>query len=157
MRKNKKNEELQSRREFFKKAAKGALPILGVLTFGPSVLTSCKKDEDDCIISCSSSCQDEAAINELIENITSCKNSCSYNASASGSGSSGSGSSGGGGNNDDDDDDGGGCKSCGSTCSKTCMTECRYNAAYDTCSAGCKGKCMSTCSGTCMGSSDVGW
>ena len=30
MKKNK-NEELQSRREFFKKAAKGALPILGAI------------------------------------------------------------------------------------------------------------------------------
>lgn len=30
MKKNEKNEELQSRREFFKKAAKGALPILGL-------------------------------------------------------------------------------------------------------------------------------
>lgn len=29
--KMKKNEELQSRREFFKKAAKGALPILGAI------------------------------------------------------------------------------------------------------------------------------
>lgn len=31
MKKNAKNEELQSRREFFKKAAKGALPILGAI------------------------------------------------------------------------------------------------------------------------------
>ena len=31
MQKNKKNEELQSRREFFKKAAKGTLPILGAI------------------------------------------------------------------------------------------------------------------------------
>ena len=31
MKKNEKNEELQSRREFFKKAAKGALPILGAI------------------------------------------------------------------------------------------------------------------------------
>ena len=29
MEKNKKKEELQSRRQFFKRAAKGALPILG--------------------------------------------------------------------------------------------------------------------------------
>lgn len=29
--KKEKNEELQSRREFFKKAAKGALPILGAV------------------------------------------------------------------------------------------------------------------------------
>ena len=31
MEKNKRNEELKSRREFFKKAAKGALPILGLI------------------------------------------------------------------------------------------------------------------------------
>lgn len=31
MDKKKKNEELQSRREFFKRAAKGALPILGAI------------------------------------------------------------------------------------------------------------------------------
>lgn len=31
MKKTKKNEELQSRREFFKRAAKGALPILGAI------------------------------------------------------------------------------------------------------------------------------
>lgn len=31
MNKNNKNEELQSRREFFKKAAKGVLPILGAV------------------------------------------------------------------------------------------------------------------------------
>lgn len=35
--KTKKNEELQSRREFFKKAAKGALPIVAVLS-----LTGCE-------------------------------------------------------------------------------------------------------------------
>ena len=34
----KKNEELQSRRDFFKKAAKGALPILGMVVVGPSFL-----------------------------------------------------------------------------------------------------------------------
>lgn len=40
MAKNKKNEELQSRREFFKKAAKGALPILGaiVLSSVPNIV-----------------------------------------------------------------------------------------------------------------------
>jgi len=42
---NNKNEELQSRREFFKKAAKGALPILGISLFGTSILTSCEKEE----------------------------------------------------------------------------------------------------------------
>ena len=47
MQKNKKNDELLSRREFFKKAAKGALPILGVIAFGPTVLTSCGDDDDN--------------------------------------------------------------------------------------------------------------
>ena len=42
MKKNEKNEELQSRREFFKKAAKGALPILGaiVLANAPAVINA---------------------------------------------------------------------------------------------------------------------
>ena len=58
------NKELQSRREFLKKTAKGALPILGISLFGPTILTSCEKDEDDvshgcnnyCTGSCSSTC-----------------------------------------------------------------------------------------------------
>lgn len=40
MDKNKKNEELQSRREFFKKAAKGALPILGTILLASSPILS---------------------------------------------------------------------------------------------------------------------
>lgn len=40
MKDNKKNEELQSRREFFKKAAKGALPIIAaaVMASAPAVV-----------------------------------------------------------------------------------------------------------------------
>ncbi len=34
----KKNEKLQSRREFFKKAAKGALPILGAIVLANPLL-----------------------------------------------------------------------------------------------------------------------
>jgi len=64
MKKNVKNEELQSRREFFKSAAKGALPILAFTVLGPSFLSSCKKDDDDkdegcgtkCTGGCGSSC-----------------------------------------------------------------------------------------------------
>ncbi|WP_182435865.1 hypothetical protein [Leyella stercorea] len=45
MKKNEKNEELQSRREFFKKAAKGALPILGaiLLSGAPQILNVAEK------------------------------------------------------------------------------------------------------------------
>ena len=45
MKKNEKKEELQSRREFFKKAAKGALPILGaiLLSGAPQILNAAEK------------------------------------------------------------------------------------------------------------------
>ena len=69
MKQTKKNEELQSRREFFKNAAKSTLPILAVAAFGPALL-SCEKDDDDdddggCKGSCKGSCK------------TSCSGSCS--------------------------------------------------------------------------------
>lgn len=64
MKKSKKNEELQSRREFFKSAAKGALPILAFTVLGPSFLSSCKKDEKNgCGSSCSGSCDDGCSNN----------------------------------------------------------------------------------------------
>lgn len=51
MEKNKqKNEEILSRREFFKKAAKTALPIFGAIVAG-SILSSCEPYEGT--ISCS--------------------------------------------------------------------------------------------------------
>lgn len=47
---NKKKDELQNRREFFKKAAKGALPILGaiVLTSAPILSQAASKPVTDC-------------------------------------------------------------------------------------------------------------
>ncbi|MBQ6203832.1 MAG: Cys-Xaa-Xaa-Xaa repeat radical SAM target protein [Prevotella sp.] len=57
MHNNKKNEELQSRREFFKKAAKGALPILGaiVLAGAPGILNATEAQSTSCT-SCSTHC-----------------------------------------------------------------------------------------------------
>ena len=58
----KENEELKSRREFFKKAAKSTLPILGTVVFSQMLLTSCDlpwvEDPDavDCKNGCSGSC-----------------------------------------------------------------------------------------------------
>lgn len=57
MRKGNKNEKLQSRREFFKSAAKGALPILAFTVLGTSVLSSCEKEKNGCGKSCSGSCE----------------------------------------------------------------------------------------------------
>ena len=58
MEKNKKNEELQSRREFFKKAAKGALPILGaiVLAGSPIITNAVARESMSCENSCSGGC-----------------------------------------------------------------------------------------------------
>lgn len=54
------NEELQSRREFFKKAAKGALPILGavVLVGMPDITKAVTKTGCDytCRVSCARDC-----------------------------------------------------------------------------------------------------
>ena len=53
----KKNEELQSRREFFKKAAKGALPILAavVLSSAPAI-TQAAKVSMGCNSGCTTHC-----------------------------------------------------------------------------------------------------
>ncbi len=62
MKKVKKNEELQSRREFFKKAAKGALPILGavVLAGAPGILNATENAPMGCRYGCSAVCSTSA-------------------------------------------------------------------------------------------------
>lgn len=63
MEKKNRNEELQSRREFFKKAAKGALPILGaiVLANAPAIVNAAEASPmgcsgDGCSYTCNTSC-----------------------------------------------------------------------------------------------------
>ena len=55
----KKHEELQSRRDFFKKAAKAALPIVGaiVLASAPSIVTAAEKEPMGCETTCSGPCK----------------------------------------------------------------------------------------------------
>lgn len=92
MNKNEKSEGLQSRREFFKKAAKGALPILGaiLLSGAPHILNAAEKSpmgysrQDGCSATCASSCQRycRGKCNALCRDSCyndctgSCKNSC---------------------------------------------------------------------------------
>lgn len=80
----KKNEELQSRREFFKKAAKGALPILGaiVLASTPVVTkaiegtTGCSGYcKEGCGSSCTGSCTGDC-VNNCARSCTACSNGC---------------------------------------------------------------------------------
>ncbi len=56
--KKERNEEIQSRREFFKKAAKGALPILGavLLASSPIISKAVEKEPMGCY-SCSGTCK----------------------------------------------------------------------------------------------------
>lgn len=79
MKEENKKEEIQNRREFLKKTAKSALPILGISLFGPAILESCSKDKDNdsgsgsgggcngcsggCSGSCSGSCDDSCSGN----------------------------------------------------------------------------------------------
>ena len=58
MHNNKKNEELQTRREFFKRAAKGALPILGaiVLANAPVIMQASEKSPMGCTGTCYGTC-----------------------------------------------------------------------------------------------------
>ena len=61
MQKNKKNEELQSRREFFKKAAKRTLPIIGaaIIASNPMVANAMDEmggSESGCSTNCSVRC-----------------------------------------------------------------------------------------------------
>ena len=58
MEKRKKNEELQSRREFFKKAAKSALPILGAIVLAGAPLISKAEQPMGCNYGCSGACSD---------------------------------------------------------------------------------------------------
>lgn len=66
--KENKNKELQSRRDFFKKAAKSALPIIGaiVLAGAPGIVKAASEEATSCQFGCSYSCSG------------SCGGACSY-------------------------------------------------------------------------------
>ena len=80
MKKNRKNEELQSRREFFKKAAKGALPILGAIAVAGMPLLAKAKGEvpSGCRWACSYSCSGGCQGSCQGSCSTSCMGSCRY-------------------------------------------------------------------------------
>lgn len=56
MEKKMNNEELQNRREFFKKAAKGALPILGAIVFAATPFKALAKTSTGCDYACVAEC-----------------------------------------------------------------------------------------------------
>jgi len=58
MKEKKQNEELQSRREFFKEAAKKALPVIGAIALAssPIIAQAAEMAPDDCTGVCSYGC-----------------------------------------------------------------------------------------------------
>ncbi len=99
MEKKNRNGELQSRREFFKKAAKGALPILGaiVLAGKPVIVNAVENPSTGCDNSCSYSCK------------LTCKSGCQTSCALDGCGSTCSGV----------------CRGrCNATCRDSCYNDC---------------------------------
>lgn len=130
MKKNVKHDELQSRREFFKKAAKGMLPMLGAIAFGPMLITSCGDDDSDEFIGCTD-CTSVCSSNCSTTCTSTCKDDCRTSSSNS--------------------SDNGNCSDCASSCSASSASSTCSSCAND-CSSSCKETCKTTCSNTCEGS-----
>lgn len=110
-----KNEELQSRREFFKKAAKAALPILGAVVLSgaaPQLLSAATVPDEptcDCYGRCSGSCNGTCS--------GTCDGACSGTCKGSCKGTCDSGCM-------------GGCKgTCKETCSYGCQGSCKGSSS----------------------------
>lgn len=142
------NGELMNRRRFFKKAAKGLLPMLGAFIAAPTIfttLTSCGCNgceaacSEDCDASCSGKCYGSCSGScEGGNSGTSCSD-CGNSCSGTCSGSSTSPS----------------CSDCSNTCSETCGNSCTgacEKSCADDCSTSCQGACSTSCSTTCEGS-----
>ena len=72
----KENNELQSRREFFKKAAKGALPILGAVILASSpIISKATETPMGCDNSCLNVCRDDCT--------ATCKGTCNWSCQTS--------------------------------------------------------------------------
>lgn len=114
MKKKMENKELLSRREFFRKAAKKALPFVATLTL-PSFLMSCGGDDplengggcEDCASACQGGCQGECS--------GSCEDSCKNTNTGSSS-----------------------CSDCSAACKNDCAGSCSENC-QNTCSQTCTG------------------
>ena len=84
MKKQKENEELQSRREFFKEAAKKALPVIGAIALAssPIIAQAAEKTVMSCNYGCSNSCSggcSSSCIGSCKGGCTGCSLSCQGN------------------------------------------------------------------------------
>ena len=155
---------MMNRRRFFKKAAKGLLPMLGAFVAAPTILTtltSCDKCDgceaecrDNCEATCKGGCEDGckgscsdgcygSCANTSGGGCSDCSSSCNNNCSSGCSGNSTSTT----------------CSNCASSCSTGCSTGCTNScgngcasSCAEGCSTSCTGGCNTSCSNTCTGS-----
>ncbi|MDY5418293.1 MAG: Cys-Xaa-Xaa-Xaa repeat radical SAM target protein [Sodaliphilus sp.] len=80
MKNKKNNEELQSRRQFFKQAAKGALPIIAatVLASAPAIVKAAEISRNDCDFGCLYGCSGTCMSTCSGSCKGACENSCRY-------------------------------------------------------------------------------
>mgnify|MGYP006916089797 CR=1 FL=1 len=121
MKEKKQNEELQNRREFFKDAAKKALPIIGAIALAssPLIAQAAEKSEpptgcDTCSYACGGSCASGCSRGCS----GSCKSWCAIGCGGQTTANP--------------------CGSCSSAC-------------YGGCYGGCRGTCVGSCSSGCYG------
>ena len=117
----KQNEELQSRREFFKKAAKAALPVIGAIAFPhiANAQVNVQYERTDCR-DCTGSCRGSCA--------TSCMSTCQGNCKGDCMGGSTNGTN--------------------ATYGRSSFY---CTGCTGQCSGGCTGSCYRTCQSTCSG------
>ena len=74
------NEELQTRRQFFKKAAKGALPILAAvaLASAPAIVNAAESEYCTCKGNCSGTCEGTCRTQCIHDCNYTCKTGCNY-------------------------------------------------------------------------------
>ena len=116
---NMKFDKSQSRRDFFKTAAKVSLPFIAFFGLGLS-LTNCKKPDNTICDSCASDCTGSSTSSGC----SSCTAQCASNCSGTSTG--------------------GGCSGCSSSCSGSCSGSCLGG-----CSSSCTGSCKGTCTAQC--------
>lgn len=126
---NNKNNETQNRREFFKEAAKKALPIFGAVALlsNPMIAKAVEKKTlgcQDCYYECGKTCNNNC--------IGSCEGNCTASCQWNCSGKCDVGCE----------------QACSDNCSTRCTGSCRSECG-GRCQTTCNGGCYNTCNNTC--------
>ena len=122
--------EFISRRDFFKKSIKKALPILAGIAFGPTLLAACNKEDEELekALNCGGGCNASCYNSSNSSSCSSCGNGCGSQCSNNSTSST--------------------CTTCGNGCGKACSNDCTSGCdgqCYNGCMNGCGGECKNAC------------